>query len=187
MILRSLLVACAACALLAPLASQAQTPDAAAPAPSALPSPNLAAAGDMMATLKANPHFSVLVKALEAVNLAAVLAATPQLTLFAPTDEAFAALPPAVAAALMKPDNLPLLQKILIYHLVHLDLDPTKIKGAKGPVTSVEAQPLQVDGFGPVPMVNDAHILQDGVKATNGWIYPIDKVLVPSDVTPPTS
>jgi uncharacterized surface protein with fasciclin (FAS1) repeats len=54
-------------------------------------------------------------------------------------------------------------------------------------VTSVEAQPLQVDGFGPVPMVNDAHILQDGVKATNGWIYPIDKVLVPTDVTPPTS
>jgi uncharacterized surface protein with fasciclin (FAS1) repeats len=49
----------------------------------------------------------------------------------------------------------------------------------------VEGQTLQVDGFGATPMVNDAHILQEGVQATNGWLYPIDKVLVPSDVTLP--
>jgi uncharacterized surface protein with fasciclin (FAS1) repeats len=197
---RPLVAAGAALTLLAPMAARAQTPPAAAPAPAApapataapaapapstLPSPNLAAAGDMMATLKANPHFSILVKALDAVNLSQILAATPQLTLFAPTDEAFAALPPGVEDALMKPANLPILQKILTYHLVHLDLDASKVKGAKGPVTSVEGQPLQVDGFGSTPMVDSAHILQDGVQATNGWIYPVDKVMVPSDVTLP--
>jgi uncharacterized surface protein with fasciclin (FAS1) repeats len=139
----------------------------------------------MMATLKANPHFSTLVKALDAANLSATLAATPQLTLFAPTDEAFAALPPGLVTALTTPANLPTLQRVLIYHLVHLDLDASKVKGAKGPVQSVEGQTLQVDGFGATPMVNDAHILQEGVHATNGWLYPIDKVLVPSDVTLP--
>ena len=192
MLSRSLVAASAALSLLVPMVALAQTPPtdaqppaAAAPAASALPSPNLAPSGDMMATLRANPHFSTLVKALDAVNLSQILAATPQLTLFAPTDEAFAALPPGAAAALMNPANLPTLQKILTYHLVHLDLDASKVKGAKGPVTSVEGQPLQVDGFGATPMVDSAHILQDGVHATNGWIYPVDKVMVPSDVTLP--
>lgn len=202
MLSRPLVAAGAALTLLAPMAARAQTPPAeaqppaaaapaaaapttSAPAPSTLPSPNLVAAGDMMATLKANPDFSTLVKALDAVNLSQILAATPQLTLFAPTNEAFAALPPGVEDALMKQANLPILQKILTYHLVHLDLDASKVKGAKGPVTSVEGQPLQVDGFGPTPMVDSAHILQDGVQATNGWIYPVDKVMIPSDVTLP--
>ena len=195
MLTRPLVAAGAALCLLAPLAARAQTPPAeatpptaaapAAPAAPAVASPNLTAAGDMMATLKANPHFSILVKALDAVNLSQILAATPQLTLFAPTDDAFAALPPGVADALMKPANLPTLQKLLTYHLVHIDLDAAKVKGAKGPVTSVEGQPLQVDGFGATPMVDSAHILQDGVQATNGWIYPVDKVMVPSDVTLP--
>jgi uncharacterized surface protein with fasciclin (FAS1) repeats len=195
---RPLIAAGAALSLLAPMAALAQTPPAEPQAPAAAPaapaapagpaaaaSPNLAPAGDMMATLRANPQFSTLVKALDAVNLSQILAGTPQLTLFAPTNDAFAALPPGAAAALMNPANLPILQKILTYHLVHLDLDASKVKGAKGPVTSVEGQPLQVDGFGPTPMVDSAHILQDGVHATNGWIYPIDKVMVPPDAALP--
>jgi uncharacterized surface protein with fasciclin (FAS1) repeats len=169
----------------------AQTPDAQPPAapgpatPTVPPSPALTAAGDMMATLKGNPHFTILVKALDATNLSPILAATPQLTLFAPTDEAFNALPPGVLAGLTQPANLPILQKVLTYHLVHLDLEQSKVKGAKGPVQSVEGQQLQVDGFGATPQVDGGDILQEGVHATNGWIYPIDKVLTPSDVTLP--
>jgi uncharacterized surface protein with fasciclin (FAS1) repeats len=192
LISRSILALGAALALSTPLTAAAQTPDAQAPAAAApaatapaAPSPNLAPAGDMVATLRANPNFSILVKALDAANLSAVLAGTPQLTLFAPTDAAFQALPPGLLTALTNPANLPTLQRILTYHLVHLDLDADKIKGAKGPVTSVEGQTLQIDGFGPTAMVNDAHILQVGVHATNGWLYPIDKVVVPPDVTLP--
>jgi uncharacterized surface protein with fasciclin (FAS1) repeats len=194
---RTLTFVVSALALTAPLAALAQTTDAApaASASAAAPmaglampaSPNLAPAGDMMATLKANPHFSILVKALAAANLDGVLASTPDITLFAPTDEAFAALPPATVAALMKTDNAPILQKILVYHLIHLDLDSSKIKGAKGPVTTVEGQPVQIDGSGAMPMVNDAMIIQMDVKPTNGYIQVINKVLLPSDVTVPTS
>ncbi len=187
-----LLAASAAVALIAPLATWAQTPPPAAAAPppaptaAAQPSPNLAAAGDMLATLSANPNFSVLVSALKATNLAPVLASVPQLTLFAPTDAALNALPPGVLAALMKTDNLPKLQKILTFHLIHIDLDAAKLKGAKGQVPTVEGASVEVDGYDSTRKVNDAVILQDGVHATNGWIYPVDKVLVPPDVTLPS-
>jgi uncharacterized surface protein with fasciclin (FAS1) repeats len=180
---RTVLAAAAVLATFAPLVVAAQTPET--PPAATLASPSLAPSGDMMATLRGNPSFSMLVKALDATNLSTILASQPQLTLFAPTNAAFEALPPGLMATLTTPANLPTLQKILTFHLVHVDLDASKVKGAKGPVPSVEGQSLQVDGFGPAPMVNDAHILQEGVHATNGWLYPIDKVLVPSDVTLP--
>ncbi len=193
MISRTLLAAVSAFVLLAPLGALAQTTDATPPTPApataaALPaSPNLVAAGNIVETLQANPHFSILVKALKAANLDGVLASTPDITLFAPTDEAFQALPPGTLDVLMKTDNAPILQKILVYHLIHLDLDSSKIKGAKGPVTTVEGQPVQIDGSGAVATVNNAQIIQMDVKATNGYIQVIDKVLMPPDVTVPTS
>jgi uncharacterized surface protein with fasciclin (FAS1) repeats len=153
----------------------------------AMASPNLVAAGDIVATLKGNASFTILVKAIDQAQLSATLASVPGLTLFAPTDAAFNALPPAQLAALLKPDNAAVLQKVLIYHLVHLTLDSAKLKGAKGPVPSVEGSQLQIDGSGAVVKVNDASVIQGDVTATNGVIHVIDKVLVPPDVTVPAS
>ncbi len=195
---RTILAAAAVTALLAPITASAQdaaaspaataAPAAAASAAAPLPaSPNLVAAGSITATLKASAHFTILSKALVNAQLAAVLNATPGLTLFAPTDEAFQALPPTQLAKLLLPDNAPVLQKILIYHLVNLTLDGAKIKGAKGPVPSVEASQLQLDGSGDPLKVNDADIIQADVKATNGVIHVIDKVLIPADVTLPAA
>ena len=187
---RTFLTAAAVTALLAPIAASAQdaAPAPMAPAAATLPaSPNLVAAGSITATLKASPHFTILSKALDQAQLSAVLNATPGLTLFAPTDEAFQALPPSQLAKLMLPDNAPVLQKILIYHLVNLSLDGAKIKGAKGPVPSVETSQLQIDGSGATVKVNDADVIQADVKATNGIIHVIDKVLIPGDVTLPAA
>jgi len=185
----------AATALLAPMAAWSQAappaetaPAAPAAAPAAAPlaaSPNLVASGSIVGTLKGSTHFTILVKALDQAQLTKTLDTTPGLTLFAPTDEAFAALPPALLAKLLAPDNAPILQKILIYHLVYLNLDASKIKGAKGPVPSVETSQLQLDGSGEVLKVNDADIIQADVKTSNGIIHVIDKVLVPPDVTLP--
>lgn len=197
MLARLLLAATASAALLspfavnaqpapAPAASAAPTPEAAAPAAGpTMPSPGLVARGGIVDSLRANPHFTILVKALDGSNLTATLNGTPQLTLFAPPDEAFQALPPNQLKALLAVANAATLQRLLTYHLVHADLDPSKITGAKGPVPSVEGQPLQIDGTGPVPLVNDAHIIQMGVHPSNGYVYVIDKVLVPSDLTLP--
>ena len=188
---RSLTVAAIAAAVLSPWAASAQSAPDAAPMPMAAPmapatppvaaSPGLVPNGSIVATLKASSHFTILVKALEQAQLTAVLSATPGLTLFAPTDDAFNALPPGQLAKLLEADNAPILQKILIYHLVNLNLDSTKIKGAKGPVPSVETSQLQLDGSGDPLKVNNASIIQADVKATNGVIHVVDKVLIPSN------
>ncbi len=198
MLSRPIVSAALAAAFLAPLAVWAQPAPAPpmapaeSPAPAAAPaapplaaSPDLVANGNIVATLKGSTHFTILIKALDQAQLTAVLSATPGLTLFAPTDEAFQALPPTQLAKLLLADNAPILQKVLIYHLVNLTLDGAKIKGAKGPVPSVETSPLQIDGSGAVVKVNDALVIQADVKATNGIIHVVDKVLIPGDVTLP--
>jgi uncharacterized surface protein with fasciclin (FAS1) repeats len=175
----------AVCAQSAPPASPA--PPAAA-APATLPmSPHLAPNGDIVSTLRASSHFSMLLKAIDATSLSDTLKTTPNLTLFAPTDEAFQALPPSQLAFLMLPANLPTLQKVVIYHLVHLDLDSSKFKGSKGSVASVEASPLALDGSGDPLKVNGADIIQADVHATNGVVHVIDKVLLPPDVKIPAA
>lgn len=187
-------VASAVSVILAAAAAHGQTAadpsSAAPPAPATAPvpaSPGLTANGDMAATLKASSHFTILAKALDAANLTPVLKSQPNITLFAPTDDAFNALPPAQLAALMETKNAPLLQKILTYHLVNLSLDSTKIKGAKGPVPSVEGGKLNIDGSGTPLKVDSADIIQSDVRASNGLIQVVDKVLMPTDVTLPVA
>lgn len=185
----------AAVAALVPFAALAQgapppAPTAAVsppPAPSLPPSPNLAPNGNMTATLKASPDFTILSRALDVTQMSDLLAKTPGLTLFAPTDSAFKALPPAELTALLDPKNVATLQQVLTYHLVNLDLPTSKFKGAKGPVQSVEKGNLMLDGSGAVPKVNDADIIQPDVKAANGTIQVVDKVLIPGDVKLPTA
>jgi len=178
--------------VLAPFAAMAQAASVptAAPAPAVAtlpPSPQLTANGNLITTLKGSPHFTILSKALDATQLSGVLSATPGLTLFAPTDEAFRALPPAQLAALLDPKNVATLQQVMTYHLVNLRLDTAKFKGAKGPVQSVERGNLVLDGSNPVLKVNDADIIQSDVQASNGIIQVVDKVLVPADVNLPTA
>lgn len=188
------LLAAAAAAVALPLAGWAQdTAPAAAPPASPPPaaavaaSPNLAPNGSMYATLKSSGSFTILTKALDDAQLSKVLSSQPGLTLFAPTDDAFKALPSAELSALMLPDNAPILQKVLIYHLVNLQLDSSKIKGSKGQVPSVETSKLQLDGSGTPLKVNDADIIQPDVRASNGIIQVVDKVLIPPDVTIPSA
>ena len=163
-------------------AETATPAETAAPAAPALPpSPNLTANGNLVSTLKASGKFSILVKAIESTNLAQTLSTAQNITLFAPTDDAFHALPAGELDRLLMPANLPLLQKVVIYHLVNLPLDSTKIRGAKGPVKTVENGDVVIDGGGEVLMVNNADIIQADVHASNGYIHVIDKVLIPAD------
>ncbi len=176
MLTKHLLTAAAAIALMAG-AAHAQT--AAAPAAA---SP-VVAKGDLIQTAQASGQFSTFLKAVSAVNLTDVLKKNQNLTLFAPTDAAFAALPPGELDKLMLPENGPMLQKVLTYHLINAKVDSTKIKGAKGEVKSVEGSALLLDGSGAAPMVDNATITQTDVMASNGVLHVVDKVLIPKDVT----
>lgn len=152
-----------------------------APAPAAA-TPHVVAAGDLIATAKASGQFTTLIKALDATNLTGVLQKTPNLTVFAPTDAAFAALPAGQLDELMKPANAATLQKVLTYHLINARVDAAKIKGAKGDVKTVEGDNVMLDGSGAALMVDNATILQSDVMATNGILHVVDKVLMPGDI-----
>ncbi|MBO9547186.1 fasciclin domain-containing protein [Caulobacter sp.] len=181
---KRLLTAAAAIALLAG-AAQAQDMSAPAAAPAtqapAAASP-VVAKGDLIDTATASGQFSTFLKAVGAVNLTSVLKTNQNLTLFAPTDAAFAALPAGELDKLMLPENGPMLQKVLTYHLINAKVDSTKIKGAKGEVKSVEGSSLLLDGSGATPMVDGATITQTDVMASNGVLHVVDKVLIPKDV-----
>jgi uncharacterized surface protein with fasciclin (FAS1) repeats len=182
MITQRLLTAAAAIALMTGFAhaQDATAPAAAAPAPAA--SSPVVAKGDLIQTAEASGQFSTFLKAVGAVNLTSVLKTNQNLTLFAPTDAAFAALPAGELDKLMLPENGPMLQKVLTYHLINAKVDSTKIKGAKGEVKSVEGSALLLDGSGATPMVDMATITQTDVMATNGVLHVVDKVLIPKDV-----
>jgi uncharacterized surface protein with fasciclin (FAS1) repeats len=166
---------------------QAQAPSEAAAAPAAAPATAalVTPSGDIIATLTASGQFTTLLKALDATNLTSVLKGKGPLTLFAPTDAAFAALPPGKLAALMAASPPGDLQKLLVYHIINAKVDESKIKGAKGPIPTVATTPVYIDGSG-APKVN-ADIVQTNLVVANGVVYPIDKVLSPTFTPPPAA
>jgi uncharacterized surface protein with fasciclin (FAS1) repeats len=164
-------------ALAQPAAAPAAPPAAAPAAPPAM-SMTIAPAGDIADTLKASGQFTILVKALDASNLTSVLKTAGPLTILAPTDAAFNALPAGQLANLMKIENAAQLQALLTYHLINAGVPTSKIQGSKGPISTVAGTPVQIDGTGPTIMVNDASVVGHAV-VSNGDIYAIDKVLTP--------
>lgn len=133
---------------------------------------------NIIATLTASGEFTKLLAALKATNLTGLISTHPNLTLFAPTDAAFAALPPGQLDMLMKSPAQ--LQAILTYHLVATTIKPTDILGhAAGKVPTAAKKSITLDGSGATIKVDTARVLQPGVMASNGIIYPIDKVLTP--------
>ena len=161
-------------------ASSIVTPPATAPAPgAAAPAASpLVAKGDIVETLKADGHFKCFIKALDAANMTGVLKTSKNLTVFAPTDAAFAALPAGELDRLMKsPAEL---QKLMTYHVINATVDSGKIKGAKGGVKTVAGPNLVLDGSGAHLMANTADIVQSDVHATNGTVHVVNQVLMPS-------
>lgn len=188
-----LLTAAAAAALMAG-AAQAQVNNEAKPteaAPPAAPAgeaaapatPQVVAHGDIIETARASGQFKTFIKAADATNLTGLLKQTKNLTVFAPTDAAFAALPPGELDKLMLPENKAQLQKLLTYHIINARLDSSKFEGAKGPVPTVAGTTVEIDGSGDHVMINNADLVQADVMATNGIVHVIDKVLMPASVS----
>ena len=97
-----------------------------------------------------------------------------EFTVFAPVDSAFAKIPAATINTL-KTDSA-LLTKILTYHVVPGQLDPSAVVGKQ---TTVEKGAVTVTGSGDNLKVNDANVICGGVKTANATVYLIDTVLMP--------
>ena len=124
-----------------------------------------------------NKNFSTLVTALKAADLVETLSAAGPFTVFAPTNAAFAKLPKATLANLLKPENKEQLQKILTYHVVSGAVTSNQLKSGK--VATVEGGNVTVKISGKKVRVNNAKVIMADVKASNGVIHAIDTVLMP--------
>jgi len=152
-------------------------PAATPAAPSGAPV-HIAPAGDIVQTLQAGGQFTTLIAALNATNLTPVLKNNKGLTIFAPTDAAFAATGD-VKAQIAKGDQAYLsgLQKLLLHHIINAEVDSSKFKGAHGPVNDGAGGKIVLDGVGTTFKADQADILQADVRATNGLIDVVDQVL----------
>ena len=137
-------------------------------------------AGTIVDVAIANGSFNTLVAAVTAAGLVETLSSPGPFTVFAPTDDAFAALPEGLVDCLLLPENIDGLTAILTYHVVSGMVMSTDL--TDGPVATVQGEEVTVD-------VTDGVVLNDGptviiadVPASNGVVHAIDGVLVPPSI-----
>ena len=149
------------------------------PAATAAAPTEAAAAADIVDTAVAAGSFNTLAAALGAAGLVETLKGDGPFTVFAPTDDAFAALPAGLVDKLLLPANKDVLVKILTYHVVSGKVLAADVKA--GPVKTVEGSEATISTDGGVK-IDKANVVTTDIMATNGVIHVIDAVLVPADV-----
>ena len=119
-----------------------------------------------------------LIAAAQAAGLADTLATTKNITVFAPTDEAFAKLPAGSVDDLLKPDNRQQLRAILKYHVVPGRYTVKDVKYLYGAITA-QGQRVLVRHTPERVTVDNASIVRGDIPASNGLIHGIDHVILP--------
>merc|ERR1712194_261290 len=130
---------------------------------------------------------STLVTALKAGNITDEFTTPGPLTVFAPTNEAFAALPAATLASLLDPKNIKELDSILAYHVLYDAAVRAEDLQASQDVATLEGQKLHITKVGAVVTVQNAKVIEANVFATNGIVHVIDGVLTPPATKAPTA
>ena len=135
-------------------------------------------AQDIVDTAVAAGSFKTLVTAVQAAGLVDTLKGAGPFTVFAPTDEAFAKLPPGTVEDLLKPENKAKLAAILTYHVVAgkvMAKDAMKLHEAK----TVNGEELMIKTSMGSVMINGAKVVKPDIVCSNGVIHVIDTVLLP--------
>ena len=148
-------------------------PPSTAPEAAAAPAP--ASTGDVIDVAAANPQFKTLVAAIQAAGLVETLKGPGPFTVFAPTDAAFAKLPPGTVDKLLA--DKAALTKVLTYHVVAGKVMAADVAGLKS-ATTVQGGSLAIDVSNGVKVGGATVVLAD-VPASNGVIHVIDTVLLP--------
>jgi len=121
--------------------------------------------------------FETLVAAVSAAELVDTLKSEGPFTVFAPTDEAFAALPEGTVETLLKPENKDQLIAVLTYHVVPGKVMSTDLSDDMT-ATTVQGGEITIDLDNGV-MVNDASVVTADIETSNGVIHIIDSVILP--------
>jgi uncharacterized surface protein with fasciclin (FAS1) repeats len=122
--------------------------------------------------------FSSFLAAMAQAGLGSVLTGKRRYTIFAPTDEAFAAFPESTREKLMSPDQIELLKAVIAVHLVSGQVRTERLRGRRIRGKSVEGSELVINGAEAIS-VNGAFIVRPDIAAANGVLHGIDKVLWP--------
>ena len=133
---------------------------------------------DIVDTAAGTEGFSTLVAAVQAAGLVDTLKGDGPFTVFAPTDEAFAALPAGTVESLLLPENREQLIAILTYHVVPGKVMSTDLVDDMTAAT-VQGGNIMIDLDNGV-MINDASVAAADIETSNGVIHVIDKVILPA-------
>ncbi len=133
---------------------------------------------DIVDTAVSAGQFNTLVAAVEAADLVTTLKGDGPFTVFAPTDEAFAALPEGTVENLLKPENKEQLISVLTYHVVAGKIMSSDIAGTAAMVESVQGSELDVNATNGVT-VDGATVVTADIETDNGVIHVIDRVVLP--------
>jgi len=168
----------AACA---PAATPTEAPAApeltAMPEPIATPEPEVMEM-DIVNTAVADGRFTTLVAAVTAADLVDTLKGEGPFTVFAPTDDAFAALPEGTVESLLLPENKQALTDILLYHVVSGDVMAADVVNLES-ATTVLGKDVAIKVDGGKVYINDAEVILTDIETSNGVIHVIDSVLLP--------
>lgn len=157
------------------------------PEPTAMPEPTNAptkepVSKDIVGIAVEDGRFTTLVAAVQAAGLAATLSGEGPFTVFAPTDEAFAALPEGTLDSLLRPENKQQLTDILLYHVVPGKVMASDVAGLDGKMVDTALEGKQVGikvDMGAVYLNENTKVVITDIEASNGVIHVIDSVLLP--------
>ncbi len=134
---------------------------------------------DILKVALGSKDHTTLVAAVQAAEMEHVLVNAGPLTVFAPTNAAFEALPPGTVEDLLKPENKATLANIITFHAAPGSYDANNIKGVMG-IGQATGDKVKVEVKDGMTMVNGAKVLGT-VKASNGYVHVIDQVLLPPE------
>jgi transforming growth factor-beta-induced protein len=152
------------------------------PEPTAMPEPTAEPEPETPGTIVdiaiADERFSTLVTAVVAADLVETLSSEGPFTVFAPTNDAFAALPEGTVESLLLPENKQLLTDILLYHVVSGKVMAADVVELESATTALGADISIKVEMGNV-FINDAQVIITDIEASNGVIHVIDTVILP--------
>ncbi|HSG67311.1 MAG TPA: fasciclin domain-containing protein [Bacteroidales bacterium] len=167
------LAACAPAATEAPVVEPTPMPE-----PTATPEPEVMEM-DIVDTAVADGRFTTLVAAVTAAELVETLKGEGPFTVFAPTDDAFAALPEGTVESLLLPENKQALTDILLYHVVSGKVMAADVVGLES-ATTVLGKDVAIKVDGGNVYINDAQVIITDIETSNGVIHVIDAVILPA-------
>jgi uncharacterized surface protein with fasciclin (FAS1) repeats len=168
-------------ATIAPAPEAATTPTSPAPGVQGSPAPGAqTTAENVVELIGDNPSLRTLSSILDEADLNDTLNQGGPYTVFAPSDQAFAAIPAATRERLLRDENRALLRQILSYHVVPGTLTASQLQSGQVQTQAGNSVNVQVDGQ--QVRVNEARVIQPDLQAANGVVHVIDRIILPPNV-----